>query len=291
MTHQMNSILSVNDGVHQLTALVGMRALLPHFWNLESRKGPFVLSLPDLHASNIFVDDDWNIVSIIDLEFAPVVPIQMVQVPHWLTDKGIDEIHGAELETYKQRYDEFVNIMEGEEKSLARDNSYSQRLRYEWDTGRVWYVMALGSINGFPGIFEQHLQPRFFQEGFETHIQGKPLSRLWCEDVDSFIAKKLKDYEVYKEKVRDIFAAVNAENGNAGEEERGEEQVDQEEKGEEETSSERREKEKSLEEREEVDSSFEMQHNPEQEAMEAMLFRLAERSGRSDHVAYKSHCN
>lgn len=218
MTHQMNSIPSVNDGVHQLTALVGMRALLPHFWNLESRKGPFVLSLPDLHASNIFVDDDWNIVSIIDLEFAPVVPVQMVQVPHWITDKGIDELHGPELEIYKQQYDEFVNILEQEEKTLARDNSYSPRLRHEWDTGRVWYVMALGSINAFPGIFEQHLQPRFFEEGFETHVQGKPLSRLWCEDVDSFIAKKLEDYELYKKEVRDIFAAVESEHVHPSEE-------------------------------------------------------------------------
>lgn len=189
----MNSILDENDGVHQLSALVGMRALLPNFFNADSRKGPFVLSMPDLHLKNIFVNDDWNIVNIIDLEFAPVVPVQMVQVPHWITDKGVDELHGPELEIYKQHYDEFVNILEQEEKALARDNSHGQRLRREWETGRMWYVMALGSINAFPGIFEQHLQPRSFKEGFETHVQGKPLSRLWCEDVDSFIAKKLDD--------------------------------------------------------------------------------------------------
>ncbi|KAG9676627.1 hypothetical protein KCV03_g2198, partial [Aureobasidium melanogenum] len=218
MTHQMNAILDEDDGVHQLSALVGIRALLPHFWNLESRKGPFVLSLPDLHASNIFVDDDWNIVGIIDLEFAPVVPIQMVQVPHWLTDKGVDELHGPELDIYKRHYDEFENILEQEEETLARDHSYSQRLRREWETGRMWYVMALGSINAFPGIFEQHLQPRFFEKDFETHIQGKPLSRLWCEDVDSFIAKKLRDYETYKDNVRNIFAAARREQHISGQE-------------------------------------------------------------------------
>ena len=232
MTHQMNSILDEDDGVQQLSALVGLRALLPHFWDLESRQGPFVLSLPDLHASNIFVDDDWNIVSIIDLEFAPVVPIQMVHVPHWITDKGVDELHGPELEVYKQHYDKFVNILEQEEKTLARDNSYSQRLRHEWDTGRIWYVMALGSINAFPSIFEQHLQPRFFEEGFETYIQGKPLSRLWCEDVDSFIAKKLQDYEVYKDNIRAIFAAVKSQHVDMSQEERAEEEVDQEQEGE-----------------------------------------------------------
>lgn len=218
MSHQLDSILGVNDGVHQLTALVGMRALLPHFFNAESREGPFVLSMPDLHARDIFVDDDWNIVSIVDLEFCPVVPIQMIQVPQWLTLKGVDQLHGPDLEIYKQHYDEFVNILEQAEKTLARDNSYSQRLRQEWDTGRVWYVMALGTINAFPSIFEQHLQPRFFEEDFETHVQGKPISKLWCEDVDSFIAKKLQDYELYKKEVHDIFAAVRSEHARPSEE-------------------------------------------------------------------------
>ncbi|CAD0099970.1 unnamed protein product [Aureobasidium mustum] len=231
------------------------------FFNKESREGPFVLFMSDLHPGNIFVDDDWNIVSIIDLELCPAAPIQMTQVPHWLTVRGVDQITGPHLDVYKQHYDMFVNILEQEEKNLVQDNSYSQRLRHEWETGRFWYVMALRSINAFPSIFEQHLQPRFFEEGFETHVQGKPISRLWCEDVDSFIVKKLQDYEVYKEKVRSIFAAVKTENGDAGEEERGEERIDQQKKGEEETS---------LEKREEVDSSVDTQHNPEQEAMEAI---------------------
>ncbi|KAH0371220.1 hypothetical protein KCU65_g1885, partial [Aureobasidium melanogenum] len=240
MTHQMNSILDEDDGVHQLSALVGMRALLPHFFGKESRNGPFILSLPDLHASNIFVDTDWNITSIIDLENAPVVPVQTVHVPYWLTNQGVDQIHGPELELYKQQYDEFVNILEQEENTLARDHSYSQRLRQEWATGRLWYVMALSSTNGFPSIFEQHLQPRFFEEDFETHVQGQPLSRLWCEDVDSFIAKKLEDYEVYQNNVRSIFAAAKSEH-DASQEDRGEEET-----------------------------TLDMQHNAEQEVAETL---------------------
>ncbi|CAD0112141.1 unnamed protein product, partial [Aureobasidium uvarum] len=212
MTHQKNSILSVNDGINQLSALVGLRALLPHFWNQESRNGPFVLSLPDLHASNIFVDDDWNIISLIDLEFAPVVPVQMVQVPHWLSNRGVDQLDGPEREIYKQCYDRFVNVLEQEESASSLDLSYSKRLRSEWHTGRLWYVMALSTINAFPGIFEQHLQPRFFSAGFRLHVEGAPLSRLWCEDVELFVAKKLEAYEIYKDDVRGVFAAARCEN-------------------------------------------------------------------------------
>ncbi|KEQ98346.1 hypothetical protein AUEXF2481DRAFT_36857 [Aureobasidium subglaciale EXF-2481] len=85
-------------------------------------------SIVGVNQSNIFVDEDWNITSIIDLEFASVVPVQMVQVPHWLTGRGVDQLDGDDLEEYKRRYDEFVNIVEREECTMSRDSSYSRRL-------------------------------------------------------------------------------------------------------------------------------------------------------------------
>jgi hypothetical protein len=71
MRHQPNSILSEEDGIYQLSALVGLRDLLPRFWD-RSASGSFVLDLADLHQSNIFVDEDWNVTRLINLEFAPV---------------------------------------------------------------------------------------------------------------------------------------------------------------------------------------------------------------------------
>ena len=102
MRHQLNSVLNKADGIYQIGALVGLRALLPRFWNVESRNGPFVLNLIDMHQSNIFVDDDWNITHLIDFAFAPVCPVQMAGVPFWLSNHDVDDLHGpAELEEYK----------------------------------------------------------------------------------------------------------------------------------------------------------------------------------------------
>ncbi|KAH0292701.1 hypothetical protein KCU62_g2027, partial [Aureobasidium sp. EXF-3399] len=199
------SAASVNDGTHQLAALVGMRALLPRFFTTQSDSGPFVLSLPDLHRSNIFVDDDWNVTGVIDLEFAPVVPQEMVTAPAWLTGRGVDELEGESLEQFRKRYDEFVRVLEIEEKAVSQNDSSSQRLRRDLDTGMFWYVLALSTINAYPGIFAQHLMPRFFPQEFQLHIEGASLSRLWGEDVDDFITRKLDDNENYKVAIRDIF--------------------------------------------------------------------------------------
>ncbi|KAH8710096.1 hypothetical protein GQ44DRAFT_626978, partial [Phaeosphaeriaceae sp. PMI808] len=65
-----NSIHNTVDGQHQLSALTMMRTLLRHFTDRSLRNGPFILMLTDLHQSNIFVDSDWHITAIIDLEWA-----------------------------------------------------------------------------------------------------------------------------------------------------------------------------------------------------------------------------
>lgn len=66
--HQPNSIHDLDDGQQQLAALTMRRDVLHHSTRREYRHGPFVFSLVDLHQSNIYVDDEWYITSLIDLE-------------------------------------------------------------------------------------------------------------------------------------------------------------------------------------------------------------------------------
>ena len=115
-----------------------------------------------MHQSNIFVDDDWNVVSVIDFEFAPVQPQQLVGVPHWLSGKSIDELVGPELDEYQVLYDSFVGILREEEAAIQQGHAFSERLMDDWHSGKMWYNAALKSSNGFPIIFEQSLQPRYF---------------------------------------------------------------------------------------------------------------------------------
>ena len=203
---QPNSILGRPDGIFQLSALVALRALLPVFWGQDSRGDAFVLTLPDLHQSNIFVDNDWNIVGVIDFEFAPVQPQQLVNVPHWLSDKGIDELVGPALEEYKGLYDLFVDTLEDEEAARQRDHSFSRRLREDWQTGKLWYNAALRSSNAFPLVFEHSIQPRFFAK-FDPDVEGLSLLQLWGENYEEFIAAKIQDKDRYEDGIRAIFAA------------------------------------------------------------------------------------
>lgn len=205
LRYQPNSILGRPDGVFQLSALAALRALFPVIWKRDVQSDAFVLTLPDLHQSNIFVDDDWNIVSVIDFEFALVQPQQMVGISNWLSDKGIDELVGPDLDEYKKLHDDFIEVIEQVETARQNGHALSQRLREDWQTGRLWYNAALRSSIAFPLVFEQHIQPRFFAK-FDPDVEGSAIMRLSSEDCEDLIAAKLHDKAQYEGRVRAIFA-------------------------------------------------------------------------------------
>lgn len=80
-----NAIFDTEDGQRQLAASVGMRALTHQFIDANTRQAPFYLTLTDLSQNNIFVDEQWNITSLIDLEWAHTMPMEMQGPPYWLT--------------------------------------------------------------------------------------------------------------------------------------------------------------------------------------------------------------
>jgi Phosphotransferase enzyme family len=116
-----NSIHDTEDGQRQLSALTTMRALLRHFTDRNLRNEPFILMLTDLHQSNLFVDSDWHITAIIDLEWASILPIEMQHPPYWLTGLSIDKLLGKDLEAFTSVHAEFMAIFEKEERSFTKD--------------------------------------------------------------------------------------------------------------------------------------------------------------------------
>jgi len=116
-----NSINDTDDGQLQLGILALMRSVSAHFTDCNLRGGPFVLMLIDTHQSNIFVDIDWNITAIIDLEWACVRPLEMLQPPSWLSGKDVDELTSERLATYDTLRQEFMRAFEREEMSYMHD--------------------------------------------------------------------------------------------------------------------------------------------------------------------------
>jgi hypothetical protein len=99
----------------------------------------FFVTLTDIHQSNIFVDKNWHITYLIDMEWACTRPIEMQHPPH------VDLINYAE---YTAMHKEFMEAFEEEEMKLSSachngiDNVADPLLRTSimqrgWDSGNL----------------------------------------------------------------------------------------------------------------------------------------------------------
>jgi hypothetical protein len=207
---QPNSIVDETDGHAQMANLFTMRGLLPYFTSRDLRHGPFVFNLTDFHGSNIFVDRDWHIKFIIDLEWACSVPIQMLAPPYWITNRAVDELEGEELQKFENAYQDFVDIFEEEEKSFSPTyGSATYRanvMRRGWKIGNFWYFHALKSPKGLFNLFRQHVQP-IFEDNSKPDFRSfaQIVSPYWSSDARETVAAKLKDKTKYEQQLRELF--------------------------------------------------------------------------------------
>lgn len=216
LRNQPNAMNNVQDCGYQMSALAAMRTIAPLFFRRDFHRGPFVFTLTDLHQSNIFVDDEWRITYLVDLEWACSRPIQMVEPPYWLTNKGVDEI---DVEEYNKLRNELLTIMNAEETEKSRSFllkdagktplRLSEVMEEAWASGTFWYSLALSSPTGLFSLFYGHIQPLLSKNDSEEI--GEIMPFYWGKDVGKFVARKLANKKKYDRELRQAFAASSSD--------------------------------------------------------------------------------
>jgi len=205
--NQPNSIINEEDGLSQIANLFIMRGLINYFSSRDLRHGPFVFNLTDLHGSNIFVDSNWHIKYVIDLEWACSLPIEMLAPPYWITNRGVDELKDEELPKFENVCEEFMDVFEEEEKlfpSVYGSVIYrADIMRRGWKIGNFWYFHALKSPKGLYNLFSQHIQPIF--EPRRDIKFAQMISAYWAPNAREVVAAKLVDKKKYEQQLRQLF--------------------------------------------------------------------------------------
>ncbi|POR34249.1 Uncharacterized protein TPAR_05549 [Tolypocladium paradoxum] len=200
-----NAIFSESSCRGEMAIKMLIRGLAHHYIERQRRNGPFLLQMTDLHIGNIFVDDEWNITRLIDLEWMCALPAEMMEPPYWLTGRAIDGLKGEHLEEFKQVRDEFVGIFEEEERKGTAQHgiSLTQIIRHTWDSGGVWFWYALTSINAMYSLFNQHMCPRF--SSALLFRDEEVLSRFWAEGSAEIVKERLRAHGQYSDEVEKLF--------------------------------------------------------------------------------------
>lgn len=210
LRYQPNAIHNDFDGRDQMATVTAMRAIHSHYLQNSLRHGPFILMLTDLHHSNIFVDDNWNIKYIVDLEWACFQPVEMLRVPLWLTNQPLDYLAPDEgLEEFTKAHDEFLDIFEQEEEAMMESkplfpHTLSEIIRMGWKNGNPWFFSAIEAPKGLCTLFLDHLQQRYGDPDNPNFVNV--FSPYWDMDGTQVINAKIKDKDDYANKLRKLFA-------------------------------------------------------------------------------------
>ncbi|XWW97823.1 hypothetical protein V2A60_005810 [Cordyceps javanica] len=215
LRNQPNAIFDVEDGQRQMAASAGMRAVAHHFTRNMSRHGPFYFTLNDLNQQNIFVDEDWNIETIINLEWAHTLPIEMKTPPFWLTSRPVDgfmdPVHRKE---YEEILEEYLAIYEEEEKKRrggsTRETTTQRRV---WNNGSFWFYKAVVIPKAKYNLFNWHIQPMFNEDHPDMSIFDEIVHFYWGADASSVMDAKIEERKAYIEDVKKIHGSILGEEG------------------------------------------------------------------------------
>ncbi|KAH0425489.1 hypothetical protein CcaCcLH18_10948 [Colletotrichum camelliae] len=204
--HQPNAAYDDKDCRGQMAVKTLLRAISHLFITKNMRNGPFPLQLTDFHASNLLVDEDWNVTGLLDLEWVCSRPSEMFSVPYWLSGCDIDGIEGENLDRFDQTRLEFMRIFEREEKSInARSNgsiNLSSIMVSMWRSKGVWFWYCLSSVNAMYFLLDTHLVP---PKSFSAEAE-RVISRFWGRDPEDVVRRKLASKQAYDEELRKLFA-------------------------------------------------------------------------------------
>ncbi|RAL14210.1 uncharacterized protein BO97DRAFT_469102 [Aspergillus homomorphus CBS 101889] len=194
---QPNAINDLSDYIYQTSSLTTMRAIFSLFFSRELRRGPFIYSLTDLHPSNIFVDDNWHITSLVDLEWACSLPIEMVQPPHWFTDMAVDCIVHHQYNEMRLEFMSALTAKEELDRSRGSGDSPAPL--------KLSHIMALSSPTGLFAIFDKMLQPRFTNKCSDHDAFHEIMPWYWAQDIVAASTRKLADKRAYDIQLRREF--------------------------------------------------------------------------------------
>ncbi|PLN83084.1 hypothetical protein BDW42DRAFT_165261 [Aspergillus taichungensis] len=212
LRHQPDSLNDEEDGRAQMARLAIMRALPPQFLDRQFRHGPYMYQFTDMHPSNIFVDSQWHVKCVVDLEWACSLPAETLHLPYWLTGRPIDDLTGKNLNTFSQAYEELSGVFEEEERLFPPiENSYAYRtnlMRKGWRTGTFWYFQALNSPKRLFNLFHQHIHPIFNSSHPVSSELPQVVSNYWAADMEKMIDAKIRDKKEYGKALRQRFACA-----------------------------------------------------------------------------------
>ncbi|KKY26923.1 putative phosphotransferase enzyme family protein [Phaeomoniella chlamydospora] len=198
-----------------------------HLFRIIARKfsssynhGPFPLFCDDLRPSNVIVDADLNVQSVIDWEYCYAAPVEFTYCSPWwlLLARPEDFEQGYEWfsEQYLPRHELFLKVLrERENEAIQRNDLFeSQRLSNgmakSLENGHFWFCLAATSSFEFDDIYWRFIDPVYYGEFTSLDDRLALLSQDEQNALEPFVSMKMEQaLERKLDEHRDVMQVLN----------------------------------------------------------------------------------
>ncbi|KAJ4512100.1 hypothetical protein HRR83_006057 [Exophiala dermatitidis] len=217
LIHQPNVARSKLDLEGQMATIVALRALYSTFMSTPLQREPPIFQFTDLHEDNFFVDENYCITGIVDIEFSCALPREMQHPPFWLSGHELDDLDGEGTQENEEKFEraceEFLRILEeeddddgdGETFSIC-PRDYAQAMRDSLRRKQHWYLTAVKVPRIAYNTFVNKIQPQFAFSHSEEEA-GKfqdVMAKYWRVDTVAFFEQKRHEWSNHLSQLRSI---------------------------------------------------------------------------------------
>ncbi|KEF50800.1 uncharacterized protein A1O9_13148 [Exophiala aquamarina CBS 119918] len=208
LRYQPNAVPDESEAESQMAVLTMMRALSPNFTMDHLQSGPFCHIWTDCDPSNILVNERYDITCLFDLEWIPVLPIETLSPPFWLSGYPVDGLGGEKRKHYDAMCVDFLDIFgqeDDDQSSPPKPGFYTKIMKDALEKATHWFWASLNHSRVTYNLFLEHLQPRLAP----THSAGvdciqfhRILAPYWTLNASGFIDAKITDHKNYLKDLR-----------------------------------------------------------------------------------------
>ena len=178
------------------------RRIAQNFSNATDNHGPFPLYCDDLRPSNVLVDQDLNVRSVIDWEYCYAAPVKLTySSPWWLLlnhpDDWEEDLDGV-LDDFLPRHDLFLRVLQEPEDERIRSGCLtlsqrlSPRMAESLRNGQFWFCRTVTSSFGFDDIYWRFIDRIYHGEFTSIGDRIRLLSTQEQADLEPLVRLKMQ---------------------------------------------------------------------------------------------------
>ncbi|PGH15118.1 hypothetical protein AJ79_02644 [Helicocarpus griseus UAMH5409] len=114
--------------------------------------------------------------------------------PHWFTSRYVNDI---DIDHFALAHEEFMTLMEKQEKELYADTTISSIMKKDWGTDHSGIPWLCSMSVGWR-TYSTTIETTFAKDTDDDPYFIKVTHKFWTAGMDEFLAKKVKDKADFK---------------------------------------------------------------------------------------------